>query len=47
MPMMCCVQHAVMHKDLKPKKFLFANKKQIVTLKAIEFGLSVFFTLGV
>jgi serine/threonine protein kinase len=36
----------VMHRDLKPENFLFANKKETAALKAIDFGLSVFFTPG-
>ncbi|CAK7331088.1 unnamed protein product [Dovyalis caffra] len=32
-----------MHRDLKPENFLFANKKEKAVLKAIDFGLSVFF----
>lgn len=35
-----------MHRDLKPENFLFANKKETAVLKAIDFGLSVFFTPG-
>ncbi len=36
----------VMHHDLKPENFLFANKNEISPLKAIDFGLSIFFKLG-
>ncbi|KAK4343709.1 hypothetical protein RND71_036803 [Anisodus tanguticus] len=36
-------KHGVMHRDLKPEKFLFSNKKETAPLKAIDFGLSVFF----
>ncbi|ONM58763.1 Calcium-dependent protein kinase 7 [Zea mays] len=39
-----CHKHGVMHRDLKPENFLFANKKESAALKAIDFGLSVFFT---
>ncbi|VAH28810.1 unnamed protein product [Triticum turgidum subsp. durum] len=39
-----CHKHGVMHRDLKPENFLFANKKETAVLKAIDFGLSVFFT---
>ncbi|KAG8388658.1 hypothetical protein BUALT_Bualt02G0148200 [Buddleja alternifolia] len=38
-----CHQNGVMHRDLKPENFLFANKKENSALKAIDFGLSVFF----
>ncbi|KAL0459193.1 UNVERIFIED_CONTAM: Calcium-dependent protein kinase [Sesamum latifolium] len=42
---MCHLQ-GVMHRDLKPENFLFANKKETSPLKAIDFGLSVFFKPG-
>lgn len=35
-----------MHRDLKPENFLYANKKETAALKAIDFGLSVFFKPG-
>ncbi|GLT37380.1 hypothetical protein SLA2020_116990 [Shorea laevis] len=41
-----CHKHGVMHRDLKPENFLFANKKETAPLKAIDFGLSVFFRPG-
>ncbi|ONK76237.1 uncharacterized protein A4U43_C03F25440 [Asparagus officinalis] len=41
-----CHKHGVMHRDLKPENFLFANKKENAALKAIDFGLSVFFKPG-
>ncbi|KAK8595922.1 hypothetical protein V6N13_000597 [Hibiscus sabdariffa] len=41
-----CHKHGVMHRDLKPENFLFANKKETSLLKAIDFGLSVFFKPG-
>ncbi|PIA62446.1 hypothetical protein AQUCO_00200453v1 [Aquilegia coerulea] len=41
-----CHEHGVMHRDLKPENFLFANKKENSPLKAIDFGLSVFFSPG-
>ncbi|PIA53635.1 hypothetical protein AQUCO_00900303v1 [Aquilegia coerulea] len=41
-----CHKHGVMHRDLKPENFLFANKKESAALKAIDFGLSVFFKPG-
>lgn len=41
-----CHSNGVMHRDLKPENFLFANKKENSPLKAIDFGLSVFFKPG-
>ncbi|CAL5374726.1 unnamed protein product [Camellia sinensis] len=41
-----CHENGVMHRDLKPENFLFANKKEHSPLKAIDFGLSVFFKPG-
>ena len=41
-----CHKHGVMHRDLKPENFLYANKKESSPLKAIDFGLSVFFKPG-
>ncbi|KAJ3674841.1 hypothetical protein LUZ60_005457 [Juncus effusus] len=41
-----CHKHGVMHRDLKPENFLFGNKKETAPLKAIDFGLSVFFSPG-
>jgi calcium-dependent protein kinase len=41
-----CHKEGVMHRDLKPENFLFANKKENSPLKAIDFGLSVFFKPG-
>ncbi|KAL6563921.1 Calcium-dependent protein kinase 8 [Orobanche hederae] len=41
-----CHRQGVMHRDLKPENFLFANKKETSPLKAIDFGLSVFFKPG-
>ncbi|KAI8562201.1 hypothetical protein RHMOL_Rhmol03G0016100 [Rhododendron molle] len=41
-----CHKNGVMHRDLKPENFLFANKKETAALKAIDFGLSVFFKPG-
>ncbi|XP_009386117.2 calcium-dependent protein kinase 20-like isoform X1 [Musa acuminata AAA Group] len=41
-----CHKHGVMHRDLKPENFLFGNKKENAPLKAIDFGLSVFFRPG-
>ena len=41
-----CHKHGVMHRDLKPENFLYENKKETAALKAIDFGLSVFFKPG-
>ncbi|KAL1542720.1 Calcium-dependent protein kinase 8 [Salvia divinorum] len=41
-----CHQQGVMHRDLKPENFLFANKSETSPIKAIDFGLSVFFKPG-
>ncbi|KAG1327599.1 calcium-dependent protein kinase 8 [Cocos nucifera] len=41
-----CHKHGVIHRDLKPENFLFANKSEDAPLKAIDFGLSVFFKPG-
>lgn len=41
-----CHKHGVIHRDLKPENFLFGNKKESAPLKAIDFGLSVFFKPG-
>ncbi|XP_074316343.1 calcium-dependent protein kinase 10-like [Silene latifolia] len=41
-----CHENGVIHRDLKPENFLFANKKENSPLKAIDFGLSVFFRPG-
>ena len=41
-----CHKHGVMHRDLKPENFLFADKKETSPLKAIDFGLSIFFKPG-
>ncbi|KNA06820.1 hypothetical protein SOVF_177530 [Spinacia oleracea] len=38
-----CHAHGVIHRDLKPENFLFANKNENAALKAIDFGLSIFF----
>lgn len=42
-----CHKNGVMHRDLKPENFLFGNKKETAPLKAIDFGLSVFFKPGI
>ncbi|WOK95510.1 hypothetical protein Cni_G04217 [Canna indica] len=41
-----CHLHGVIHRDLKPENFLFADKKENSPLKAIDFGLSIFFKPG-
>ncbi|ONM56361.1 Calcium-dependent protein kinase 24 [Zea mays] len=41
-----CHENGVMHRDLKPENFLFVNKSEESPLKAIDFGLSVFFKPG-
>ncbi|KAK7267316.1 hypothetical protein RIF29_19985 [Crotalaria pallida] len=41
-----CHKQGVMHRDLKPENFLFENKKETAPLKAIDFGLSIFFKPG-
>ncbi|KAF9664845.1 hypothetical protein SADUNF_Sadunf16G0060400 [Salix dunnii] len=41
-----CHSVGVMHRDLKPENFLFVNESEDSPLKAIDFGLSVFFKPG-
>ncbi|KAL1545482.1 Calcium-dependent protein kinase 13 [Salvia divinorum] len=41
-----CHKHGVIHRDLKPENFLFSNRKENSPLKAIDFGLSIFFKPG-
>ncbi|KMZ59827.1 hypothetical protein ZOSMA_64G00420 [Zostera marina] len=41
-----CHSLGVMHRDLKPENFLFVNQTEESPLKAIDFGLSVFFKPG-
>lgn len=41
-----CHSLGVMHRDLKPENFLFVNDQEDSPLKAIDFGLSVFFKPG-
>ncbi|CAI0397100.1 unnamed protein product [Linum tenue] len=38
-----CNEHGVIHRDLKPENFLFADASENSDLKAIDFGLSIFF----
>ncbi|KAE8711145.1 hypothetical protein F3Y22_tig00110303pilonHSYRG00339 [Hibiscus syriacus] len=41
-----CNATGVMHRDLKPENFLFVNQEEDSPLKAIDFGLSIFFKPG-
>lgn len=41
-----CHSLGVMHRDLKPENFLLANKDDDLSLKVIDFGLSIFFKPG-
>ncbi|XP_047308691.1 calcium-dependent protein kinase 13-like [Impatiens glandulifera] len=41
-----CHKHGVIHRDLKPENFLYVNNKEDSPLKAIDFGLSIFFKPG-
>ncbi|KAL6140628.1 hypothetical protein ACLB2K_058926 [Fragaria x ananassa] len=41
-----CHSLGVMHRDLKPENFLFDNDQEDSTLKATDFGLSVFYKPG-
>ncbi|KAL0308235.1 UNVERIFIED_CONTAM: Calcium-dependent protein kinase [Sesamum radiatum] len=41
-----CHSLGVMHRDLKPENFLFVNEDEDSPIKAIDFGLSVFFKPG-
>ncbi|KAL4576850.1 hypothetical protein LXL04_012950 [Taraxacum kok-saghyz] len=41
-----CHSLGVIHRDLKPENFLFVDKDEDSVLKAIDFGLSVFFKPG-
>ncbi|XP_071706396.1 calcium-dependent protein kinase 24-like [Rutidosis leptorrhynchoides] len=38
-----CHNHGVIHRDLKPENFLYDNRSESASLKAIDFGLSIFF----
>lgn len=41
-----CHEHGVIHRDLKPENFLYASPDENAPLKAIDFGLSIFFEPG-
>ncbi|KAK2984380.1 hypothetical protein RJ640_002766 [Escallonia rubra] len=41
-----CHAHRVIHRDLKPENFLYASSNESAPLKAIDFGLSIFFEPG-
>ncbi|KAL3634353.1 Calcium-dependent protein kinase 24 [Castilleja foliolosa] len=41
-----CHEYGVIHRDLKPENFLYANDCENAPLKAIDFGLSIFFEPG-
>ncbi|KAI3919223.1 hypothetical protein MKW92_012791 [Papaver armeniacum] len=41
-----CHSLGVMHRDLKPENFLFSNTDEDASLKATDFGLSVFYRPG-
>jgi len=41
-----CHKHGVIHRDLKPENFLYASIAEDAPLKAIDFGLSIFFEPG-
>ncbi|OMO92792.1 hypothetical protein CCACVL1_06751 [Corchorus capsularis] len=38
-----CHEHGVIHRDLKPENFLFADESETAPIKAIDFGLSIFY----
>lgn len=42
-----CHEHGVIHRDLKPENFLFTDTSETAQLKAIDFGLSVFYETGI
>ena len=42
-----CHSLGVMHRDLKPENFLLLDKQDDLSIKAIDFGLSVFFKPGI
>ncbi|WRX22104.1 Protein kinase domain - like 10 [Theobroma cacao] len=38
-----CHEHGVIHRDLKPENFLLADESETAPIKAIDFGLSIFY----
>ncbi|XVE81146.1 hypothetical protein DITRI_Ditri15bG0039200 [Diplodiscus trichospermus] len=41
-----CHEHGVIHRDLKPENFLLADASENAPIKAIDFGLSIFYQPG-
>ncbi|XVF29275.1 hypothetical protein REPUB_Repub15cG0106800 [Reevesia pubescens] len=41
-----CHEHGVIHRDLKPENFLLADGSETAPIKAIDFGLSIFYEPG-
>ncbi|XP_022734013.1 calcium-dependent protein kinase 24-like [Durio zibethinus] len=41
-----CHEHGVIHRDLKPENFLLADGSENAPIKAIDFGLSIFYEPG-
>ncbi|XVF37834.1 hypothetical protein REPUB_Repub20aG0045100 [Reevesia pubescens] len=41
-----CHEHGVIHRDLKPENFLLADESETAPIKAIDFGLSIFYEPG-
>ncbi|XVF24134.1 hypothetical protein REPUB_Repub13aG0101100 [Reevesia pubescens] len=41
-----CHSLGVIHRDLKPENLMFVNKDDVFSLKAIDFGMSIFFEPG-
>ncbi|XP_039013585.1 calcium-dependent protein kinase 24-like [Hibiscus syriacus] len=41
-----CHEHGVVHRDLKPENFLLADENETASIKAIDFGLSIFYKPG-
>ncbi|XVF65468.1 hypothetical protein PTKIN_Ptkin09bG0252000 [Pterospermum kingtungense] len=41
-----CHEHGVIHRDLKPENFLLADGRENAPIKAIDFGLSIFYEPG-